>query len=150
MERNRRVTFEGVVKSARMDKTIVVDVETKKRHPKYQKLVKYRSRYYVHDEKNEAKVGDTVLIMGCRPLSATKRFRLVKVTRKAFAPVEEAEAAEAALEEAAAAKAEETAVPEKKPEAEAQPQDNKADAGAPAGEAVKAETADEKKEGEAR
>lgn len=101
MERNKRVSLEGIVVSDRMEKTIVVQVERKRRHPKYLKLVKYRSKFYVHDEKNEAKIGDTVLIMGCRPLSALKRFRLVKVTKKAFAPLKEAEAAEIALEAAA-------------------------------------------------
>ena len=81
MERNRRTSLQGVVVSDKMNKTIVVEVETHKRHPKYAKRVKYSNKYYVHDEKNEAKVGDVVTIMGCRPLSATKRFRLVSIDK---------------------------------------------------------------------
>ena len=83
MERNARTSLQGVVTSTKMNKTIVVEVETHKRHAKYAKRVKYSSKYYAHDEKNEAKVGDVVTIMGCRPLSATKRFRLVEIVEKA-------------------------------------------------------------------
>lgn len=81
MSENRlvRATFEGIVLSARQDKTITVLVETYKRHPKYGKRVKYRKKYYAHDEENVAKVGDVVEIMATRPLSRTKRWRLVKV-----------------------------------------------------------------------
>lgn len=97
MERNRRTSLQGVVVSDKMEKTIVVEVETHKRHAKYQKRVKYSNKYYAHDEKGIAKVGDTVTIMACRPLSATKRFRLVSVDKKALASIKVAEA-EAALE----------------------------------------------------
>lgn len=97
MERNRRTSLQGVVVSNKMDKTIVVEVETHKRHAKYQKRVKYSNKYYAHDEKNVANVGDTVTIMACRPLSATKRFRLVSVDKKALVSIKVAEA-EAALE----------------------------------------------------
>lgn len=97
MERNRRTSLQGIVVSDKMDKTIVVEVETHKRHAKYQKRVKYSNRYYAHDEKNLAGVGDTVTIMACRPLSATKRFRLVSVDKKALVSIKVAEA-EAALE----------------------------------------------------
>ena len=92
MERNRRTTLQGVVVSNKMDKTIVVEVETHKKHPKYLKRVKYSNKYYAHDENNVANVGDTVTIMGCRPLSATKRFRLVSVDKKAVEPIKVAEA----------------------------------------------------------
>ena len=92
MERNRRTSLQGVVVSNKMNKTIVVEVETHKKHPKYAKRVKYSNKYYAHDEKNEANVGDTVTIMGCRPLSATKRFRLVSVDKKAVEPIKVAEA----------------------------------------------------------
>ena len=91
MERNRRTSLQGVVVSNKMDKTIVVEVETHKKHPKYAKRVKYSNKYYAHDEKNEANVGDTVTIMGCRPLSATKRFRLVSIDKTAEMSVKEAE-----------------------------------------------------------
>lgn len=90
MERNRRTSLQGVVVSDKMDKTIVVEVETHKRHSKYAKRIKYSNKYYAHDENNEAKVGDVVTIMGCRPLSATKRFRLVSVDKKAVESVKEA------------------------------------------------------------
>lgn len=99
MERNRRTTLQGVVVSDKNDKTITVEVETHKRHAKYSKRVKYSSKFYAHDEKNEAKVGDTVTIMASRPLSASKRFRLVSVDKKAIQSIKAAEA-ELALEEA--------------------------------------------------
>ncbi|NLB49623.1 MAG: 30S ribosomal protein S17 [Erysipelotrichia bacterium] len=92
IERNKRNTTQGVVFSNKNDKTIVVLVETHKKHTKYGKRVKYRKKYYVHDEKNEAKVGDTVTIMGTRPLSKMKRFRLVSIDKKAVLTVKEAEA----------------------------------------------------------
>ena len=79
-----RRTIQGVVVSDKNDKTIVVLVETYKRHPKYGKRVKYGKKYYAHDENNVANVGDTVTIMETRPLSALKRFRLVSVDKKAI------------------------------------------------------------------
>jgi len=92
MERNTRMSIQGVVVSNKNDKTIVVLVETHKRHAKYGKRVKYGKKYYAHDERNEAKVGDLVTIMGCRKLSATKRFRLVSIDKKAEMTIKEAEA----------------------------------------------------------
>lgn len=79
-----RRTIQGVVVSDKNDKTIVVLVETYKRHAKYGKRVKYGKKYYAHDENNVAHVGDTVTIMETRPLSALKRFRLVSVDKKAI------------------------------------------------------------------
>ena len=119
-----RRTVQGVVVSDKNDKTIVVLVETHKRHAKYGKRVKYGKKYYAHDENNEAKNGDTVTIMETRPLSATKRFRLVSIDKKAVLSVKEAEAElkeeilEAQLEEAKeeAPKAEEEQVEEVKAE----------------------------------
>lgn len=92
MERLPRFTIQGVVVSDKNDKTIVVLVETHKKHAKYGKRVKYSKKYYAHDENNTAKVGDTVTIMACRKLSASKRFRLVSVDKKAELTVKEAEA----------------------------------------------------------
>ena len=102
-----RRAIQGVVVSDKNDKTIVVLVETHKRHSKYGKRVKYGKKYYAHDENNEAKVGDTVTIMETRKLSATKRFRLVSIDKKAEMSVKEAEAElkEEALEAEAAAEA---------------------------------------------
>ncbi len=91
-ERNLRRSIQGVVVSDKNDKTVVVLVETHKKHAKYGKRVKYRKKYYAHDENNEAKVGDTVTIMETRRLSATKRFRLVSIDKKAVLSVKEAEA----------------------------------------------------------
>ncbi len=91
-ERNLRRSIQGVVVSNKNDKTIGVLVETHKKHAKYGKRVKYRKKYYAHDENNEAKVGDTVTIMETRRLSATKRFRLVSIDKKAQMSVKEAEA----------------------------------------------------------
>ena len=87
-----RRTVQGTVVSDKNDKTIVVLVETHKRHAKYGKRVKYSKKYYAHDENNEAKNGDTVTIMETRPLSALKRFRLVSIDKKAVMSVKEAEA----------------------------------------------------------
>ncbi|MBI0581001.1 MULTISPECIES: 30S ribosomal protein S17 [Bacillaceae] len=82
-ERNQRKVYTGRVVSDKMDKTITVLVETYKKHPLYGKRVKYSKKYKAHDEQNQAKVGDIVRIMETRPLSATKRFRLVEVVEKA-------------------------------------------------------------------
>lgn len=82
-ERNQRKVYNGRVVSDKMDKTISVVVETYKTHPLYGKRVKYSKKYKAHDEMNEAKIGDIVKIMETRPLSATKRFRLVEVVEKA-------------------------------------------------------------------
>ena len=90
-ERNLRRSIQGVVVSNKNDKTIVVLVETHKKHTKYGKRVKYRKKYYAHDENNEAKVGDTVTIMETRKLSATKRFRLVSIDKAAELSIKEAE-----------------------------------------------------------
>ena len=90
-KRNLRRSIQGVVVSDKNDKTIVVLVETHKKHAKYGKRVKYRNKYYAHDENNEAKVGDTVTIMKIHKLRATKRFRLVFIDKKAEVSVKEAE-----------------------------------------------------------
>ena len=82
----------GRVVSDAMDKTIVVLLETRRRHPKYGKMVRYVKRLYAHDEKNEAKVGDFVRIIETRPLSRLKRWRLVEIMEHAeVAPVEDEE-----------------------------------------------------------
>ena len=96
--RNTRAVFEGIVISDKMDKTITVLVETYKRHPKYGKRVKYRKKYYAHDENNVAKEGDIVKISAARPLSATKRWRLVEVLALAELTLEDIQE-EAAKEE---------------------------------------------------
>ncbi len=83
MERNLRKTKLGVVSSNRMDKTITVSVERKVKHPLYGKFVKKSTKFHAHDEKNECNIGDTVKIMETRPLSATKRWRLVEIVEKA-------------------------------------------------------------------
>ncbi|KRM19772.1 30S ribosomal protein S17 [Ligilactobacillus hayakitensis DSM 18933 = JCM 14209] len=81
--RNQRKVYQGRVVSDKMDKTITVVVETYKNHKVYGKRVKYSKKFYAHDENNEAKVGDIVKIMETRPLSATKRFRLLEIVEKA-------------------------------------------------------------------
>jgi small subunit ribosomal protein S17 len=83
-ERNQRKVYQGKVVSDKMDKTITVLIETKKTHPLYGKRVKYSKKFKAHDEMNEAKTGDIVKIMETRPLSATKRFRLIEVVEKAI------------------------------------------------------------------
>ena len=73
----------GVVVSDKAEKTITVKVETYKKHPLYGKRVKYSKKFTAHDELNQAKEGDIVEIMETRPLSATKRYRLVKIVQEA-------------------------------------------------------------------
>jgi small subunit ribosomal protein S17 len=82
-QRNLRKTRTGVVRSNKMDKTITVTVERRVKHPIYGKFVKKTTSFHAHDEKNECTVGDTVKIMETRPLSKTKRWRLVEVIEKA-------------------------------------------------------------------
>jgi small subunit ribosomal protein S17 len=79
----KRKTKVGRVVSDRMDKTIVVSVERLTRHPLYKRVIRLTSKFKAHDEANEAHVGDTVLIEESRPLSATKRWRLVSVVARA-------------------------------------------------------------------
>jgi small subunit ribosomal protein S17 len=83
LDRNLRKTRIGVVTSNRMDKTVTVAVERKVKHPIYGKFVKKTTKFHAHDEKNECTIGDTVRIMETRPLSKTKRWRLVEVVEKA-------------------------------------------------------------------
>ncbi len=78
-----RKTIQGVVVSDKMDKTITVLVTSKKRHPIYKKYTTYTKKYKAHDEKNEAHVGDTVLIVETRPLSKDKYFRLLSIVERA-------------------------------------------------------------------
>ena len=81
--RNLRKTRIGVVTSDKMDKTITVAVERKVKHPIYGKFVKKTTKFHAHDEKDECTMGDIVKIMETRPLSKTKRWRLVEVVEKA-------------------------------------------------------------------
>jgi small subunit ribosomal protein S17 len=75
--------FVGVVKSDKMDKTIVVAVETKTLHPLYKKYITRTKKLKAHDEKNDAKTGDTVRVVECRPVSKEKTWRLVEVMERA-------------------------------------------------------------------
>lgn len=77
MEQGQRKTKTGVVVSDKMDKTVVVEVESTMRHPVYQKVVQRKKKFYAHDKDNQAKVGDKVTITETRPLSKTKRWRVV-------------------------------------------------------------------------
>lgn len=79
----KRRLLSGIVTSDKMQKTITVLVETYVSDKRYKKRVKYSKKYHAHDEKEEAKIGDKVTIVETRPLSATKRFRLLKITEKA-------------------------------------------------------------------
>ena len=97
MTRGHRKIAIGIVKSDKMDKTIMVEAERRIMHPRFRKHVKAYTRYKAHDENNEARVGDKVRIMETRPLSKTKRWRLVEILRRAHgAEVEIANPAEAA------------------------------------------------------
>ena len=79
----KRKTMTGVVVSNKMDKTVVVRVERKFSHPVFKKVVKTTKKYKVHDEKNECAEGDTVKVMETRPLSKSKRWRLLEIIEKA-------------------------------------------------------------------
>ena len=83
MERNLRKTRVGIVVSDKMDKTIVVAIEDKVKHPLYKKIVKNTVKFKAHDENNEAGIGDRFEIMETRPLSKDKNWRLVKIVEKA-------------------------------------------------------------------
>jgi small subunit ribosomal protein S17 len=83
LDRKIRKTKTGVVSSDKMEKTITVAVERKVKHPIYGKFVKKTTKFHAHDENNEAKPGDVVRIMETRPLSKTKRWRLVEILEKA-------------------------------------------------------------------
>lgn len=82
-KRNARKTRQGVVTSIMGAKSIVVTITERKRHPKYGKMVNSSKKLHVHDEECTAGVGDTVRVMECRPMSATKRWRLVEVVERA-------------------------------------------------------------------
>lgn len=81
--RTERKTARGIVMSNKMDKTLVVQVNRKVRHPVYEKFVSKKTRLYAHDDKGEAKVGDIVEIVQTRPLSKLKRWRLLRIVQKA-------------------------------------------------------------------
>ena len=81
--RNSRKEITGTVTSTKMDKTIVVAVERKVKHPKYGKFVKKTTTFMAHDDKNECGAGDTVKIMETRPMSKNKRWRMVEIIEKA-------------------------------------------------------------------
>jgi len=79
---SRRKVRQGTVVSDKMDKTIVVQVETRMPHPLYGKIVSRRKKYVAHDEENQCRVGDVVRIMETRPLSRTKRWRLLEIVER--------------------------------------------------------------------
>ena len=80
--RNTRKTYQGRVVSDKMDKTVTVAINTYKNHPVYGKRVKYTKKFKAHDEENTCSIGDTVRIMETRPLSKSKRWRLVEIVEK--------------------------------------------------------------------
>jgi small subunit ribosomal protein S17 len=82
-KRNLRKERVGIVTSNKMDKSIVVAVERKVKHPKYGKFVKKTTKFVAHDEKNDCQTGDVVKIMDTRPLSKTKNWRLVEIVERA-------------------------------------------------------------------
>ena len=82
-ERAPRKVREGIVSSSKMDRTLVVEVVERVRHPQYNKFVMRTKKLYAHDEANDANVGDRVRVMETRPLSKTKRWRLVEILERA-------------------------------------------------------------------
>ncbi|MCH5315902.1 MAG: 30S ribosomal protein S17 [Eubacterium sp.] len=83
MARNLRKTKVGIVTSNKMDKTVVVTIKGRVRHPLYNKIVNRTVKYKAHDENNECGMGDKVLIMECRPISKDKNWRVVEIVEKA-------------------------------------------------------------------
>ena len=83
VDRNDRKTRQGYVVSDKMDKTVVVSVESRVKHPLYSKVMTQTARYKAHDERNECGIGDRVRIIETRPLSATKRWRVLEILEKA-------------------------------------------------------------------
>ena len=83
VEAPRRKTLKGLVVSDKMEKSITITVNRKKKHPRYDKIITLTKKYLVHDHKNEAGIGDFVLIEETRPLSKNKRWRLVEILEKA-------------------------------------------------------------------
>ncbi len=81
--RASRKVREGLVRSQKMDKTVIVEVTRRSRHPQYNKTVQTSTRYFVHDEENTLNEGDRVRIVECRPLSKKKRWRLLEVLERA-------------------------------------------------------------------
>jgi len=94
LPRTQRKTKTGRVVSDKMDKTIVVSVERLSRHPIYKRVIRLTTRFKAHDENNEARIGDTVLIVESRPMSATKRWRLAQILQRAGEGAGEAVVAE--------------------------------------------------------
>lgn len=82
--RGNRKTRQGIVVSDKMDKTIVVQIDSMVMHPVYKKYIRRRVKYKVHDERNEARSGDTVLIEECRPMSRQKRWRMKAITHRSL------------------------------------------------------------------
>jgi len=83
VDRGQRKVIQGVVSSDKMDKSRVVVVERRVKHPLYKKYVKKTSKFMAHDEQNDSHIGDTVRIMETRPLSKNKRWRLVEIVERA-------------------------------------------------------------------
>lgn len=83
MDRNLRKTRVGIVTSDKMDKTVVVTIKDRVKHPLYNKIVDKSVKYKAHDENNECGIGDKVLIMECRPMSKDKNWRVVEIVEKA-------------------------------------------------------------------
>jgi len=81
-QRNKRRVIQGAVTSDRMDKSITVTIERRFKHPKYKKYIRKHTKVHAHDAENQAAVGDTVEIMECRPLSKSKRWRLVRILKR--------------------------------------------------------------------
>ena len=111
-ERGEKKRMVGVVTSDKMDKTVVVEVERLVRHPRYEKTLRQRSRFNAHDERNEAKLGDTVELIETRPLSKTKSWRILQILRKAPGLLDIRDEAEEAPEVVGARKKKTEAVPD--------------------------------------
>lgn len=83
MNKNRKTRLARVLSSHKMDKTIIVEVETRRPHPRFKRIVTYRKKFKVHDEANACNVGDLVRIIETRPLSKEKRWRVMEIVAKA-------------------------------------------------------------------
>lgn len=94
MKQRKKRQLEGIVVSDKMQKTIVVKVTRLKPHPLYKKRIRRSKKFMTHDERNEARIGDRVIIEECRPLSRHKRWRLVKIIERGFQEINDFEKSE--------------------------------------------------------
>ncbi len=97
MRETRRQTIIGTVVSDKMDKTVVIEVERTMQHPRYKKFIRSRKKYKAHDENNECRLGDVVKIMGTRPISKDKTWRVAEIMKRRYVSTAQIQEVDAAI-----------------------------------------------------